>query len=146
MPGMRIPEVCISLGVSPSTLQSWRKKGTGPEWKLDYRGRVWYSDAAVIAWRSRGSDPYAGADPYAKLAPPTLSPDPAPRKAWDPPSFITEQAALPPTRKAQTPRPQPGEIRPQGVPSSAEWDSHHIAWVWEEDGELLMAGSDGARI
>ena len=159
MAGMRINEVCVSLGVSASTLQNWRRKNTGPEWKLDYRGRVWYSDAGVEKWRNRSFDPFA-----ANTAPvkPAIYQDPPGRVPFTPPPFITEQAArvwendgeitvrtraLPKPDDAELQRRQKlGEIRPAGVPAHAEWDTHHIAWVWEEDGETVMADSDGGRI
>ena len=164
------------VGLAPSTLAFYRTKRKGPPYLRNERGHVRYLKADLLEWKRaqkhdqtwtrvvNGEDTDTVVLPVelpvvtdvpaslrqgfpaveGRFSPP--SPDPAPRKAWDPPPFITEQAALPPTRKAQPPRLQPGEIRPPGVPSSAEWDGRAIAWVWEEDGETVMAGSDGERI
>lgn len=160
---MTVVEAASAVGRSLETLYNWRRVGKGPVWAKDSRGRIVYQRSSVDSWVTNQDNLFT--DPP---TPTTTGPATPPTKQAPPPftmpDFLRRQAeqdatkrneiernstilnGMPPTRKAQTPRPQPGEVRPQGVPSSAEWDSHHLAWVWEEDGELLMAGSDGVRI
>ncbi|MDD2653372.1 MAG: DNA-binding protein [Sulfurimonas sp.] len=47
-----------AIGVSSSTMESWRREAVGPEYKkmdLGKKGRVLYSKIAVAAWMVNGS-------------------------------------------------------------------------------------------
>ncbi|MBS4069080.1 MAG: DNA-binding protein [Sulfurimonas sp.] len=47
-----------AIGVSSSTMESWRRESVGPEYKkmdMGKKGRVLYSKIAVAAWMVNGS-------------------------------------------------------------------------------------------
>jgi hypothetical protein len=117
MAGMKIAQVCLQLGLSPATLQAWRKKGKGPAWMRDSKGHVWYDGTSVASWQNYKGDPYAET------------------------SNNTVTVTAPHTNVAMNPKPEPvpDPVRPANVPSDAEWSTKFTVWTlgdaeWEQDG------------
>lgn len=57
MPDLRTPEAAEVLGVSPVTLRSWRRRGTGPPYHgIPGRGGcILYRSDELIAWKDQNN-------------------------------------------------------------------------------------------